>query len=187
MGITDLSGGPDPHEEGRLTGNYYNFHSFPFDKWSPGPKPGMLGKEIGMFMKTVRRADLNITTAEWIGLSSRVHAPVARTRAVLASTDPVALDYHATKYLLYPNSGIPFHNPSKKKSPIRDYLTACSNVGGGVFDERAIAVRSYDFSKGRSEENGSLVVRGHVEWGNDLKEIAKYLYLKYLFSKFNLH
>ena len=27
MGIADLSGGPDPHNEGLLTGNYYNFRS----------------------------------------------------------------------------------------------------------------------------------------------------------------
>ncbi|MEF9427325.1 MAG: hypothetical protein L0956_09215, partial [Candidatus Mariimomonas ferrooxydans] len=59
LGVTDLSGGPDPHNGGLLTGNYYNFHSFPFDKWAPGPEPGMLGAEISTFMKTIRKADLN--------------------------------------------------------------------------------------------------------------------------------
>ena len=62
-----------------------------------GPKAGMLGAEVGVFMKTIRKADLNITTAEWIGISSRVDPPIAHTRALLASTDPVALDYHAYK------------------------------------------------------------------------------------------
>ncbi len=69
MGISDISGGADPKNGGRLTGDYFNFHSFPFNKWSPGPEPGMLGAEIAVFMKTIRKADLNITTAEWIGLS----------------------------------------------------------------------------------------------------------------------
>ena len=53
LGVTDLSGGPDPINGGRLTREYCNFHSFPFDKWAPGPKPGMLGKEIGIFLNTV--------------------------------------------------------------------------------------------------------------------------------------
>jgi hypothetical protein len=84
MGITDLSGGSDPNNGGRLTKDFYNFHSFPFDKSSPGPVPGMLGAAIGMFMQTIRKADLNITTAEWVGLSSRTDPPVVQTRAVLA-------------------------------------------------------------------------------------------------------
>ena len=117
MGITDLSGGSDPNNGGRLTKNYFNFHSFPFNKWSPGPSPGMLGKEIGTFMKTIRKADLNITTAEWVGLSSRTDPPVVQTKAVLASTDPVALDYHAAKYLLFPNSNLAIHNLKTQKDP----------------------------------------------------------------------
>ena len=64
MGITDLSGGSDPNNGGRLTKDYLNFHSFSFNKSLPGPVPGMLGAAIGTFMKTVRKADLNITTAE---------------------------------------------------------------------------------------------------------------------------
>jgi len=77
LGVTDLSGGPDPAEGGRLDGRYYNFHSFPLNKWSHGPVPGMLGGEIGTFMNTVRKADLNITTAHWTGLASRTDLPTA--------------------------------------------------------------------------------------------------------------
>jgi hypothetical protein len=71
LGVSDLSGGPDPHHGGRLADSYYNFHSFPFDKWAPGPQPGMIGAEIGVYLSTIRRADLNIVTAEWVGLSSK--------------------------------------------------------------------------------------------------------------------
>ena len=145
MGISDLSGGPDPNNGGRLTGSYYNFHSFPFNKWAPGPDPGMLGKEIGTFMKTIRKADLNITTAEWIGLSSRIDPPIAHTRAVLACTDPVALDYHAAKYFLYPNSRLAIHNPDGEKSPVRQCLMKCAEENAGILDERLVKVTSYDF------------------------------------------
>ncbi|MFX0195368.1 MAG: twin-arginine translocation signal domain-containing protein, partial [Candidatus Hodarchaeota archaeon] len=71
LGVSDLSGGADPYNGGRLIGNYYNFHSFPFNTWAAGPVPGMLGGEVGTYLTTIRKAFLNITTAEWIGLTSR--------------------------------------------------------------------------------------------------------------------
>ena len=113
LGVSDLSGGPDPSNGGKLTDRYYNFHSFPFNKWAPGPQPGMIGAEVGVFLRTIRKADLNIVTAEWIGLADRIDPPVVRTRTILASTDPVALDYHSAKYVLYPNSLITFSRPGR--------------------------------------------------------------------------
>ena len=178
MGITDLSGGSDPVAAGRLAGSHYNFHSFAFDGSTEGPVSGILGKAIGIYMKTVRKADLNITTAEWVGLTSRTNPPVAHTRAVLASTDPVALDYHAAKYLLYANSKAPVHNPDAKKSPVRHYLFNCAAHGGGVLDESRIGVESYNFIK-RQDTNGPSMVRGNVEWGNSPRDLAKYIYFRY--------
>jgi hypothetical protein len=179
MGITDLSGGPDPLNGGRLTGTYYNFHSFPFNKWGAGPSAGMLGKEIGVFMQSVRKADLNIMTAEWVGLSSRVDPPVARTRAVLACTDPVALDYHAAKHLLHPNSGIPLHDPDRESSPARHYLLQCAEQSQGKLQMERAAIHSYDFSKRALDESGSLDVVGEIYWGRSLKPNLKYLYMRY--------
>lgn len=178
MGITDLSGGPDPMNGGRLTENYYNFHSFPFDRWAPGPRPGMLGKAIGTFMATVRRADFNITTAEWVGLSSRVETPVARTRTVLASTDPVALDYHSAKYVLYPNSGISAHDPDNIRSPLRQYLERCAETAGGMLDETHVAVISFDHRKGDAQEDSERGIRGEKVWGSDASSIIKYVLLR---------
>ena len=180
LGINDLSGGPDPDQDGKLTDKYYNFHSFPFNKWSPGPIPGMLGAEIGVFMNTIRRADLNITTAEWTGLASRTDPPVANTRAVLASTDPVALDYHGFKYVLYPNSKASIHNPDDQKSPVYEYLNKCAEEGGGVFDERYVDVKSFDFEKNGFQDNSELIVWGAKDWGTNPKTIFKYLLLRYV-------
>lgn len=184
LGISDLSGGPDSLNRGRLIGKYYNFHSFPFNKWSPGPKPGMIGVEIGVFMNTIRKADLNITTAEWVGLASRTEPPVARTRAIIACTDPVALDYHATKYLLYPNSRLTIHNPDDEKSPLHQYLVKCSEKGGGIFDEKYVGVKSYDFKTHAFQSDSELVVIGEKKWGSDIKTIMKYLYLRYYNSRY---
>jgi hypothetical protein len=180
MGITDLSGGPDPSKHGKLTENYYNFHSFPFNKWGPGPEPGMVGKEIGTFINTIRKADLNIVTAEWTGLSSRIDPPVVQTRAVLASTNPAALDYHAAKYILFPNSSLAFHNPDRSKSPLRHYLMKCAEMDGGMLDESSVKVISYDSKMKAFQEGNELTITGKKEWGNDFKAIMKYFVLRYL-------
>jgi hypothetical protein len=179
MGITDLSGGPDPNDGGRLTKNYYNFHSFPFNKWSPGPSPGMLGAEIGIFMKTIRKADLNITTAEWVGLASRSEAPVVHTKAILASTDPVALDYHAAKYILFPNSNLAIHNPDNRKGPLYPYLVKCAESSGSVLDETKVEVKSYDFKSKTFHGDDDLSISAPIQWGTNLKAILKYLVLRY--------
>ncbi len=180
LGISDLSGGADPNNGGRLTRGYYNFHSFPFDKWAPGPRPGMLGAEIAVFMNKVRKADLNITSAEWVGLASRVRPPMVRTRAVLASTDPVALDYHATKYLLYANSGMSIHNPDDHTSPLHQYLKACADAGGGIFHESCVAIKTFDFSTHSLSDNDDLAIKADRHWGTDFRTILKYFVLKYI-------
>jgi hypothetical protein len=178
MGITDLSGGPDPVGGGRITEKYYNFHAFPFNKWAPGPEPGMLGKAIGTFMKTVRKADLNIVTAEWVGLSSRVDPPVARTRVVMASTDPVALDYHGTKYVLYPNSRLGIHDPDRQNGPMRQYLLKCAEAGGGILDEDYVEVKSYDLAAQTLQEKDEFEVVAERRWGSDPRTLMKYLVLR---------
>jgi hypothetical protein len=172
-------GGRGPHDDGKLTKEYYNFHAFPFNEWKPGPVPGMIGAEIGVFMSKIRKADLNITTAEWVGLASRTDPPVAHTRAVLASTDPVALDYHAFKYVLFPNSRVPVHDPDNSKSPVHQYLRKCEEQGGGVFDEEHVSVESYDFVAKRSQRDDELMIAADKEWGGKPKIILKYLALRH--------
>ena len=179
LGISDLSGGPDPNEDGKLTPDYFNFHSFPFDKWSSGPSPGMIGAEIGVFMNTIRKADMNITAAEWVGLASRTEQPVAHTRAVLASEDPVALDYHSTKYLLFPNSRVPVHNPDNPRGPLYQYLRKCAEVTGCIFDEAKVEVTSWDFNSGRFQSDKHLMHRAKRHWGSDPKSLAKYAALRW--------
>ena len=178
FGVTDLSGGGDPSVDGHLTDRYYNFHAFAFNEWTPGPVPGMLGAEIAVFMNTIRKADLNIVTAEWTGLVSRNFMPVAHTKTVLASTDPVALDYHAAKYVLYPNSKIGIHNPDNKKSPLNVYLNACSAAGGGNIDEQFVDVSSFDFLHRTTQKQSELVIKADKTIGTNIKQILKYIYLR---------
>jgi hypothetical protein len=174
LGISDLSGGPDPHDRGKLLGDYYNFHSFTFNKWENGPVPGMIGYEIGYFLKTVRRPFLNITSAEYCGLIDRTRLPVAHTRAVAASTDPIALDFHMAKYVLHPNSRIPVHDPENPKSPLYQYLKQCAPQGEYCFDESRVGIRSFDFSKNDFQREDELIVRGEKKWGGHFRSLLKY-------------
>ena len=93
----------------------------------------------------------------------------------MASTDPVALDYHSFKYLLYPNSRIPFHNPDDEETPVYQYLKACAEQGGGIFDEKFVEIQSYDHGLKRMQRDDELVVRGDIEWGRDVKTLLKYV------------
>jgi hypothetical protein len=139
----------------------------------------MLGAEIGVFLSTIRRADLNIVSAEWVGLASRTDLPAARTQAVLACTDPVVLDYHSAKYILYPNSGIRYHNPDDPASPTHQYLQACARHGGGTFDKSKVVVRSYDIGAGRFQRDDEMVIHAEKEWGRDPKALGKYFLMRY--------
>jgi hypothetical protein len=110
---------------------------------------------------------------------SRIDPPVARTRAVLASTDPVALDYHSGKYLLFPNSKLAVHDPDNLKSPLRQYLAACAEKSGCVFDESRVKIVSYDIGTKRFQSDG-FVLYGEMDWGQEPKSLLKYIYLRFM-------
>jgi len=124
LGIVDLTCG----YKGAEPKGYHNFHYIGI--------PGM-GGAIGTFMNTIRKADLNIVTAEWTGFGSRVDTKLsARTKTIIASKDPVALDYYTAKYILYPLGGPVAHlnNPDNMEGPFRKYLELCCEQGVGTLD-----------------------------------------------------
>ena len=59
------------------------------------------------------------------------------------------------------------------------YLKACSEHGGGEFDERKVTVTSYDFNSGRFQKDDELTITGERQWGSNPKAILKYLVLRY--------
>lgn len=139
MGITDLSCG----SWGLKPEGYENVHACG-DKYYPYAKAGPLGN----FMKTIRKADLNIVTAEWVGWGSRTEiAKATRMRTILAGNDPIALDYYGAKYLLYPltkDKGL--HDPDNPKSSVRKFLElARESSGDGVLEESNMKVHEYSF------------------------------------------
>ena len=74
-----------------------------------------LGETCGKMMVSVRTPVLNIIDAIWVSFSSLAGYPSStthRANQIVASQDPVALDYWASKYILYPISNSPRHLPT---------------------------------------------------------------------------
>lgn len=135
LGVVDMTCG----YAGAEPQGYHSFHYIGI--------PGM-GGAVAAFMKYVRKADLNIVTAEWVGFASRKDPKLAvKTKTIIAGVDPVALDYYGTKHILYPLGGPAAHlnNPDDAQGPLRKYLEKCSLEGGGILDEERINVHGFDF------------------------------------------
>ena len=134
MGITDLSCG----SFGLTPRGYYNVHTCGgvfFEYAKAGP--------IVYFMKTVRKADLNIVTAEWVGWGSRIDVTKAtNVRTILAGTDPIALDYYGAKYIVYPlSNNSEYHDPDNHGSSINKFLKlAASEIGNYSIGEKNIKI-----------------------------------------------
>jgi len=101
------------------------------------------GGVLGAFMKKIRRADINIITAINVGWGSRTDTTKCyQASSVLASTDPVALDYWAADKVLLPatiKSGGPetfirLNDPKDKKGVLWMFLEECQKELGGCLD-----------------------------------------------------
>ncbi len=96
-----------------------------------------LGETAGKMMASVRAPVLNIIDAIWVSHKSLDGRPVEATwqaDTLLASQDPVALDYWAAKHVLYPIDENPRHHPEHEG--IRRWLTSAErtiNRRGGLF------------------------------------------------------
>jgi uncharacterized protein (DUF362 family) len=74
-----------------------------------------LGETCGYIIKNIRFPVLNILDCIWVSYSSLTGYPpstTSRQNILLASQDPVALDYYAGKNILYPLSKSPYHLPT---------------------------------------------------------------------------
>jgi hypothetical protein len=85
-----------------------------FDQHQGMIKEGLMGR----MMAEVIYPDLNLIDANYIGVSLRgpasSYSSAYKADIVLAGTDPVALDYYAGKYILYPLTEFQRHNPDSQ-------------------------------------------------------------------------
>jgi uncharacterized protein (DUF362 family) len=96
-----------------------------------------LGETCGKMMVSVRTPVLNIIDAIWVShlaLSGYPASSTQQANILLASQDPVALDYWAAKNVLYPIDQNPHHHPNHEN--IQRWLTAAEtiiNQRGGLY------------------------------------------------------
>jgi hypothetical protein len=104
-----------------------------------------LGIHCGKMISKVRAPDLNLLDCIWIShggpgilgaLSGYPVENTSRLDQLLASTDPVALDYWASKYVLYPIDGNKEHHPDlfpplqKDLTQARDVINSNGGING---------------------------------------------------------
>jgi len=96
-----------------------------------------LGETCGKMVASVRPPVLNIIDAIWVSHKAITGYPADATRqmnTLVASQDPVALDYWAAKYVLYPIDGNLRHHPDHEN--IQRWLAAAElaiNGSGGLY------------------------------------------------------
>jgi hypothetical protein len=104
-----------------------------------------LGETCGKMMVSVRPPVLNMIDAIWVSQAAITGYPAEATRqcnTLIASQDPVALDYWAAKHILYPIDGNLRHHPDHAN--IQSWLAAAEQIinqrGGLYHPEWGIAV-----------------------------------------------
>ena len=83
-------------------GGYNEMHNYFFGFTNgPGKDYGLAGRELAL----IRAPDLNIVDAIWVAFESNYNGNAVRQDVLLASTDPLAVDWYASEYLLLPLTG----------------------------------------------------------------------------------
>ncbi|MBU1057118.1 MAG: DUF362 domain-containing protein [Proteobacteria bacterium] len=107
------------------------------------------GGALGYWLKHICCPDLNIISAEWVGWGSRTDLTKRHhAKMVLASTDPVALDYIAARDVLLPaaventndSNLLKLLNPELKEGPFFKFLYETYKQGVGNIDPNKIKV-----------------------------------------------
>nr|MBN2276792.1 hypothetical protein [candidate division Zixibacteria bacterium] len=107
-----------------------------------------VGQAIGAWINNVRKPDIFLTSAEWVGWGSRFGPDATQARTVALGDDPVSLDYYMCKnvmYPIYPNQ--PYFDPDYNiaSNNTRLTLNGCQSQGIGTTDGASIAAFTYDF------------------------------------------
>ncbi|MCJ7632889.1 DUF362 domain-containing protein [Candidatus Bathyarchaeota archaeon] len=112
-----------------------------------------LGRVCGEMISEVRAPVITILDCIWVSQGATAGYPLEKTtrlNQLLASVDPVALDYWASKYLLYPIDKNEEHHPDKfailqrHLTQARDVINSAGGINGHkvTFEESEINVLS---------------------------------------------
>lgn len=108
--------------EEQAEGDTVAFHSNLYEDWNGQPK-GILGRLLAL-----RYPDLNIVDATYVGIHDHTDCPIGdpeksvEVRSLLASHDPVAVDYYSSKHILYPLKLAAGYENAEEANPDADNL-----------------------------------------------------------------
>jgi hypothetical protein len=99
---------------------------------------GDVGQIWGKMIATIKTPVLNVVDAIWVSHGALIGYPpeeTTRVNQLLASQDPVALDYWAAKYILYPIDNESRHHPVDNPD-VDAWLTSARDTinGRGIYD-----------------------------------------------------
>lgn len=118
---------------------YYHIHSSSYTQSSATSA----GELVGRFLNTMYAPHLYITAAMWAGHESRTGA-ATETKTVLACTNPVTLDYIASRDVISPYAA--WLHPDQNNNT-RKQILGCQSQGIGTIDPQQIEVLEYDFNR----------------------------------------
>ncbi len=133
-------------------GVHANLHAYGAWRCIAGNEPAkafLTGEAVGGWMNAVRKPDMFLTTAEWVGYGSRYGTDAYQARTVGLADDPVSLDYYMSKYVLWPLLPTQLYfNPdySISTNNTRQTLNGCRGQGFGTVTEAEIGAYVYDFN-----------------------------------------
>lgn len=117
------------------------------------------GGALGYWMANVKKPSLNIITAEWIGWGGRSDpTKSSRAKTILASTNPVTLDYCAIKHVLYEATKaagekaiyyLKYNNP--EYLPLKYFLLECQKYMGGALDDQSYSLHTVDLASSKNK------------------------------------
>jgi hypothetical protein len=123
---------------------------------------GLLGRQMAL----VRTPDLNIVDAIWVATGTNTSGPVTRENVLLASTDPFAVDWYASEYLLRPIADpgwiLPQNTSAARAGTFRDATRVNQNAAaaswpGGAYPYIDL-LDSYDGSTPSADEISQMNV-----------------------------
>ena len=139
------------------------------DGQSPFRHYSGLGETCGKMIVSLRTPVLNIIDATWVSVSTLSGYPpesTFRANQILASQDPVALDYWAAKYTFYPIDNNPRHHPDFPG--IDQWLTGARDIinsRGGLSDPGSgILIDSVTKNEGEMEAHQQPLFSSHAHW-----------------------
>lgn len=135
------------HSGSHVTASLKNFYGVlsMYDGYSRYRHYSGLGRTCGKMVVSVCTPVLNILDAIWVSHATLTGYPedkCVRTNQIIASQDPVALDYWAAKHILYPIRYHPWHHPEHPETNmwLAEARSIINERGGLADSEKGIIV-----------------------------------------------